>query len=198
MEIVLATRNKGKIREFGKLIDSIPNAELVSLDAFPEVPEVEETGATIAENARLKAATYGRLCGVHAIADDSGLEVAVLQGRPGVYTARYAGADTKYEEKIRRLLAEVEDSNSENRSARFVAHIAFASPSGDVVFEAEGVCEGSIAHRPRGANGFGYDPIFLPRGYDLTFGELSDEVKSEISHRARATRKIMRFLRDFA
>jgi XTP/dITP diphosphohydrolase len=198
MQIVLATRNKGKIREFGELIDSIPNAKIVGLDAFPVVFEVQETGTTFAANARVKAAAYSRLCGVHAIADDSGLEVAVLDGRPGVYSARYAGADTKYDVKIPRLLAEIEESNSLNRNARFVAHMAFASPDGEIIFEAEGVCDGTIAHEPRGANGFGYDPIFIPEGHYETFGELSDEVKKEISHRARATRKIMRFLRDFA
>jgi XTP/dITP diphosphohydrolase len=198
MRIVLATRNTGKIREFNKLIDSIPNVEIVGLDAFPSVSEVEETGATFAENARLKATTYGLMCGLHAIADDSGLEVAALEGRPGVYSARYAGADSKYDAKIRHLLAEIEKSNSEDRKARFVAHIAFAEPDGQIVFEAEGVCKGTIAREPRGTNGFGYDPIFIPDSYDQTFGELSDEVKKEISHRARATRKIMRFLRDFA
>ena len=198
MKIVLATRNAGKIREFGTLIGLIPNAEVVGLNSFPDVPELEETGATFAENARLKATTYSRLFGVHAIADDSGLEVAALDGRPGVHSARYAGAETKYDVKIQRLLAEIEDSDTDDRRARFVAHIAFASPEGEIVFEAGGVCDGTIASGPRGANGFGYDPIFIPDGYDRTFGELSDEVKEEISHRARATRKIMRFLRDFA
>jgi XTP/dITP diphosphohydrolase len=197
MRVLLATTNNGKLREFRSLLSG-SRFEVIYLGDLPTATEVEETGQTFGDNARLKAVGYARQFGIHTIADDSGLEVAVLDGRPGVQSARYAGADTGYDVKIPTLLTEIHSTNYADRSARFVAHIVFASPDGEVIFEAEGVCEGSIAQKPRGTNGFGYDPIFLPKGYDLTFGELDDEVKKEISHRARATRKIMRFLRDFA
>ena len=197
MQILLATGNPGKVRELKALTAGLP-FDVIGLDLFPTVDEVDETGTAFAENARLKASGYARQCGVHTLADDSGLEVAALGGRPGVFSARYGGEGTRYDVKIRTLLEEIERSNSRDRSARFVSHIAFADPQGEVLFEAEGVCEGSIAVDARGTNGFGYDPIFVPAGFDETFGELTDEVKSAISHRARAIAKIMRYLRDFA
>jgi XTP/dITP diphosphohydrolase len=197
VRVLLATTNKGKLRELRSLLAGLPY-EVLDLSVFPNACEIKEDGATFRENALLKAIGYAGQTALHTLADDSGLEVAALNDRPGVHSARYAGPDSVYDVKIAALLDEIDASRSSDRSARFVAHIAFASPSGEVVFEANGVCEGSIAHRPRGANGFGYDPIFIPEGYDLTFGELTDDVKREISHRARATRKIMRFLRDFA
>jgi XTP/dITP diphosphohydrolase len=197
MRVLLATTNQGKLREFSLLLTGLP-FEVVDLGQFPNVFEVEETGTTFRENARLKACEYARQTGLHTIADDSGLEVAALNGGPGVHSARYAGPDAGYDIKIRTLLDQITASETDERRSRFVAHIAFASPTGEIVFEAEGSCNGTIADGPRGANGFGYDPIFVPEGFDLTFGELDDEVKREISHRARASRKIMRFLRDFA
>jgi XTP/dITP diphosphohydrolase len=197
MRVLLATTNKGKLREFSRLLTGLP-FEVVDLGELPDVGQVEETGTTFRENANLKAREYARQTGLHTIADDSGLEVAALNGRPGVHSARYAGTDAGYEIKIPALLKEIENSKTSDRGARFVAHIAFLSPEGEVVFDAEGICNGMIADGPRGTNGFGYDPIFIPEGFDLTFGELDDEVKREISHRARAARKIMRFLRDFA
>lgn len=172
--------------------------DLLNLNDFPDAPEVAETAETFAENARVKGTTYASHCGIHTLADDSGLEVEALGGRPGVLSARYAGESSGYDVKIPALLNEIERSNSKERLARFVAHIAFASPAGEILFEAEGVCEGRIAHAPKGTNGFGYDPVFIPEGFDQTFGELYDEVKKSVSHRARALAKIMRYLRDFA
>lgn len=197
MQILLATRNLGKVRELEGLLDELPFT-VIGLDRFQNVVDVEETGATFAENARLKASGYARQCGVQTLADDSGLEVVALGGRPGVLSARYAGVGTGYNVKIPMLLDEFARSNSADRRARFVSHLAFANSSGEIVFEEEGICEGTIEIEPRGTNGFGYDPIFVPNGFTKTFGELSDEVKSSISHRAHATRKIMRYLRDFA
>ena len=197
MQILLATRNSGKVVELRKLMEGLP-FEVVGLDQFPAVSEVKETGTTFAENAVLKARGYARQCGLHTLADDSGLEVAALNGRPGVLSARYCGEGAGYDVKIAELLREIERSNSSDRRARFVANIAFADPNGEILFEVEDVCEGAIADHPRGTNGFGYDPIFVPDGFAETFGELSDEIKNSISHRARAARKIMRYLRDFA
>jgi len=197
MKILIATGNKGKANEFRSLLAD-DRFELMDLGHFPPGAEIAETGSTFAENSVLKAAGYARRFGLHTLADDSGLEVAALGGRPGVYSARYAGGNTDYDTKIQTLLAEMENSGSISREARFVSHIAFASPDGEALFEAEGVCSGAIARRPRGTNGFGYDPIFVPDGFEKTFGELEDDLKNEISHRARAAAKIIRYLLDFA
>lgn len=197
MKLLLATKNKGKIAELRSLLGGLPY-EIEGLDMFDSDFEVEETGSTFAENARLKAAGYAKHFGVHAIADDSGLEVSALEGRPGVYSARYGGETTNYNAKIKLLLDELDATNATDRSARFVSHVAFSSPDGEILFEAEGGCSGTIAYEPKGTNGFGYDPVFVPNGYQNSFGELSDEVKENISHRARATAKIMRYLRVFA
>ena len=197
LELLIATRNIGKLGEFRDLFRHLPIA-LLDLRSFPDIPEIDETGATFQENARIKAIGYARESGLYAIADDSGLEIVALGGAPGVHSARFCGLKAGYDVKISRLLAEMETSKHDARDARFVSHIVLAHPAGNLIFEAEGVCEGMIADRPRGSNGFGYDPIFVPAGYAKTFGELDDEVKLRISHRARAVAKIIRFLRDFA
>lgn len=197
MKFLLATRNKGKIGEMRQLLADA-NIEPVGLDEANIDFEVEETGNTFAENAYLKASEYARLAGMHAIADDSGLEVSVLDGRPGVLSARYAGENTEYNVKIPALLKEINESGLTDRSARFVSRIAVSDADGNLIHEAEGICSGRIAEEARGTNGFGYDPVFIPDGYDKTFGELGDEVKQTISHRSIAIMKIIRFLRDFA
>ena len=197
MKILIATTNEGKIAEFRSLL-SDERLEFIGLDAFSDIPDIEETGNTLAENAKLKAVSYSSYFGLHTLADDSGLEVEALNGRPGVFSARYGGVNIDYAAKIRLLLDEINAAEKRSRTASFVSHIVFASPDGDVLFEAEGVCEGSIALEPKGSNGFGYDPVFIPDGFDQTFGELSDDVKQKVSHRAHAIAKIMRYLRDFA
>ena len=197
MKLLLATKNKGKIAELCSLLSGL-SYEIEGLDVIDDDFEVEESGSRFAENARLKAIGYAKHFEMHAIADDSGLEVAALDGRPGVYSARYGGESMNYVTKIKMLLEEINATRSTDRSARFVSHIAFASPEGEILFEAEGICEGTIAYEPKGTNGFGYDPVFIPDGFQNSFGELSDEVKQNISHRSRATAKIMRYLRDFA
>jgi len=197
MKILIATTNEGKIAEFRSLL-SDERLEFIGLDAFSDIPDIEETGNTLAENAKLKAVAYSSYFGLHTLADDSGLEVEALNGRPGVFSARYGGVNIDYAAKIRLLLDEINAAEKRSRTASFVSHIVFASPDGDVLFEAEGVCEGSIAFEPKGSNGFGYDPVFIPDGFDQTFGELSDDVKQKVSHRAHAIAKIMRYLRDFA
>ena len=197
MKILIATTNEGKIAEFRSLLFD-ERLEFIGLDAFSDIPDIEETGNTFAENAKLKAVSYSSYFGLHTLADDSGLEVEALNGRPGVFSARYGGVNIDYAAKIRLLLDEINAAEKRSRKASFVSHIVFASPDGDVLFEAEGVCEGSIAFEPKGSNGFGYDPVFIPDGFDQTFGELSDDVKQKVSHRAHAIAKIMRYLRDFA
>lgn len=196
MRILVGTKNAGKVRELKKLLADVP-VELHSLDEFENIVEPEETGDTFAENADLKAVYYSEKTGLAALADDSGLEVTALNGAPGVYSARYAGKDSSNAEKIAKLLEDLEKSESEDRSARFVCVISLTNEKGEIIFQAEGVCDGEIANAPRGENGFGYDPVFIPEGFGETFGELSSEVKSDLSHRAKAIRKIIRFLRGF-
>ncbi len=195
INLLIATRNAGKLREFELLLAEL-SVELKSLEAYPELPDVEETGATFAANAELKASEYARQTNVWTLADDSGLEVDALGGAPGVFSARYAGRGATNREKIAKLLEELEKTSDLARKARFICVIAFANPNGEVVRVEKGVCEGKIAFSPCGINGFGYDPIFIPEGFEQTFGELSGEIKQQISHRARASSQIKRFLHD--
>lgn len=194
--ILIATNNAGKVRELRQLLTDMP-AELVSLADVPAVAEVEETGATFAENARLKAVGYARQTGQPALADDSGLEIDAIGGRPGVLSARYGGELTGFDEKMRMILEELEGVPETGRTARFACALAIADESGSVLFETSGICPGKIAQEPRGTGGFGYDPIFIPHGHDRTFGELDDAVNREISHRAVAFRQLIPFLRHF-
>ena len=196
MKLVVGTYNAGKIKELNELLDSLP-VELFGLNQFENIIEPDETGETFAKNAILKANFYALQTGFWALSDDSGLEVEALCDAPGVYSARYAGKNASDAERIEKLLEELAETGDESRRARFVCAMAVADEIGQIKFLAEGICEGRIAHEPRGMNGFGYDPIFIPDGFEQTFGELSSTVKGEISHRARAIKKIIRFLRDF-
>lgn len=196
MKLVVGTYNAGKIKELNELLAGLP-VELFGLDRFENIADVEETGATFAENAILKAKEYARQTGFWALSDDSGLEVEALGGAPGVFSARYAGETADDQDRIEKLLRELSETGDRRRRARFVCVMALADETGEIRFLAEGVCEGKIALDERGTNGFGYDPIFIPEGYKQTFGELSSTVKSEISHRARAIKKIIRFFRTF-
>jgi XTP/dITP diphosphohydrolase len=196
MKLLVATNNKGKLRELRDLLDDLP-FELVSLSEFKGIDEIEETGSTFAENAALKAVGYAMQARLLTLADDSGLEVQALGNRPGVYSARYGGADIGFDEKMARLLDELEKTGDERRRARFVCSIVIASADGQILHTASGICAGKIAEKPRGDGGFGYDPIFVPDGFDDTFGELSEPIKQQISHRAAAFREIIPFLRDF-
>lgn len=182
--VLLATRNEKKRKELADILSS-RGIEVLSLADFPSVPEVEETGSTFEENALLKARTVCRHTGILTLADDSGLEVDFLGGEPGVMSARFAGKahdDRLNNEKLLTLLQGIPEKA---RTARFRCVIAIVTPEGKE-YVVSGVCEGRIAETPAGANGFGYDPLFIPAGYDRTFAELSEEVKNRISHRARA------------
>jgi XTP/dITP diphosphohydrolase len=192
-ELLIATRNAGKVREVRELLSDLAIA-LRGLQDFPLTTEVEETGATFAENASIKALAYAAQTGLWAIADDSGLEVDALGGAPGVYSARYAGAHASDAERIELLLYELERTGDAYRRARFVCAIAVADPQGNIKQVSEGRCEGRIAHAPRGTRGFGYDPVFVPEGHEQSFGELPSEIKAKISHRARALAEARSFL----
>lgn len=191
--LLLGTRNPGKIHEIKLILGDLP-LEFYSLNDFSHVAVAIEDEDTYAGNAIAKARFYSSETGIHALADDSGLEVESLDGAPGVISARYAGAHATDADRRQLLLSELAQAGADNRRARFVCAIAIASVTGDVLNLSEGVCEGTITFEPRGESGFGYDPLFVPDGYNQTFGELSDEVKNQISHRARALRKLREFL----
>lgn len=195
-ELLVATKNAGKVRELEEMLAGLP-VRLRSLEDFPNVNEPDETGATFAENAALKARYYAGQIKITALADDSGLAVEALGGAPGIFSARYAGEQASDTQRIKKLLAELSAATDENRRARFVCAAAFADETGKVKFVEEGVCDGKITLAPRGTNGFGYDPVFIPDGFSQTFGELSNEIKRQISHRAQALNKIIQQIRRF-
>jgi XTP/dITP diphosphohydrolase len=185
MRLLLGTRNPGKVKEIATILEG-SGWTFSSLQEFEFVEPAAEDGVTYAENAIAKARFYAAATGLWALADDSGLEVAALGGAPGVYSARYAGDNASDADRRELLLAELAKIDSAERRARFVAAVAIADPNGVVLNLSEGICEGTITFEPRGASGFGYDPLFVPDGYDQTVAELPDEVKNVISHRARA------------
>lgn len=191
--LLLGTRNPGKIYEIKLIIGDLP-LEFSSLNDFPDVAVAVEDAETYALNAIKKAQFYARETGVPALADDSGLEVEALGGAPGVISHRYAGDNANDADRRKFLLSKLAETESDNRRARFVCAIAIATVAGEVINLSEGICEGTITFEPRGESGFGYDPVFVPDGYDQTFGELSDEIKNRISHRARALLKVRDFL----
>lgn len=194
--LVLATNNSGKIRELRELFCGSP-VDLMSLQDFRNIEDIEETGSTFRANAELKARGFALQTGQLSLADDSGLEVEALGNAPGVYSARFGGPDTGYDEKIRKLLTMLDETSDTTRRARFVCVMALSDNIGRIVHAVEGICTGSIADGPRGLGGFGYDPIFVPDGFDVTFGELEDDIKQQISHRAKAATLIIRYLLDF-
>jgi XTP/dITP diphosphohydrolase len=185
--LLIATTNPHKIQEFRDLLVGLPYA-LVSPDDLGLALEVEETGTTFAENATLKATAWADASGLLALADDSGLEIDALDGEPGIYSARWAGADVSYEERFRILLARLADVSGERRTARYRAAIAIAEPAPvGLRGMVEGTLEGQIAFAPAGRGGFGYDPIFYVPEQGRTVGQMSGAEKHRISHRARAT-----------
>jgi len=192
--LLIATRNRGKLKEIKELVDDLP-FNIVDLSKFPSIETVEESGDTFAGNASLKARGYARQAGVLTLADDSGLMVDALDGDPGVHSARYAGEGASDRERTEKLLRALADVPQSRRGARFVSVIAIAQHKGEIVHVSVGECQGQIARDPRGDGGFGYDPIFIPEGSTLTFGELAADEKNRISHRAHALSKAVAFLR---
>ena len=195
MKLVLATRNKGKVREIGEILKVEDGVELLSIRDYPDAPDVIEDGKTYEENAIKKAVAIAEHTGHLTIADDSGLEVDALGGAPGIHSARYAGENASDRDRIVKLLDALQNIPDDRRSGRFVSAVAIAEPLAQVR-GVRGICEGRIIRTPRGLSGFGYDPIFVPVGYDKTFAELGDEIKNQISHRAKALGKARKLLRE--
>lgn len=196
--LVLATRNAGKFREFKRLLES-SGLDLIGLDETGITEDIEESGTTFEDNARLKAEGYAKLTGETVLADDSGLEVDALGGRPGVQSARYGGPGLSDQDRVAKLLDELKDVRGWNRMARFTAVLALAGddvPGGTVT--AEGNVEGAIAHQPIGEGGFGYDPVFWLASLVKTAGELNGEQKDAISHRGAAMKKMQPHIKAWA
>jgi XTP/dITP diphosphohydrolase len=193
MKIVLATRNRKKVEEIGRIFRGY-DVRFLALDSFPGCPEVEEDGKTFRQNAVKKAVSTAEFTGCPAIADDSGLEVAALGRAPGVYSARYAGEDADDRKNLTKLLRQMKGLEGSDRQARFVCCIALALPDGrSKTFT--GYAKGEIGKKPKGFNGFGYDPVFYPAGYERTFAEMSDAEKDRLSHRGKALAKLYIYLK---
>ena len=193
MKLVLATKNSGKVIEFRRILEEFgaSDMEVLGLDAFPEIGDIEETGTTFEENSLLKARTICELTGLPALADDSGICVDALGGAPGLYSARYSGnGDAANNQK---LLGELKDVPDEKRTAYFICVAAFVRPDGFEKVE-EGRFYGKILHEVIGAGGFGYDPLFQPDGLNCSSAELSAEEKDAISHRGKAMRAIAPYI----
>ncbi len=183
--ILVATQNEKKRAEIKEILKDVPGILLRGPEDFPFLPEIEEDGTTFQENAVKKATILAKACNTWAMADDSGLEIDALNGRPGVYSCRYAGPDATDEKNIEKVLSELRGVPKERRTARFICTIALAGPYG-LFFVVEGHCEGFITEEPKGKYGFGYDPIFYVPDYHQTFAELNPSIKNKISHRANA------------
>jgi XTP/dITP diphosphohydrolase len=191
--LVIATRNRGKLREFRQLLANT-GSKILGLEDLGIGEDFEETGSSFVENARLKARNYSLLTDLPVLGDDSGLEVVALGGRPGIHSARYAGPHATDLDRVRKLLAELDETGA-NREARFVCALALAR-RGVVLLDAEGECRGIIAPHPLGDRGFGYDPIFLFPELGRTYAELAEEEKNRFSHRARAVESLFARIAD--
>ena len=195
MNVFVATRNRNKVRELEALLADT-ELGLLSYRDFDDLPEIPEDGETLEENAAAKATALAKQTGMLTIADDSGLEVDALEGRPGVRSARYAGAEATDKENNEKLLAELHGVPEWKRTARFRCAIALATPE-KLLAVVEGVCDGHITTEERGTEGFGYDPLFVKEDYTKTFAELSLEIKNRVSHRALALEKALLALEDY-
>jgi len=196
MKLLIATNNQGKVAELARLLD-IKGLELVMHAEVGLIDfDVEETGLTYFENASLKAVAFAKASGLPSLADDSGLEVDGLDGEPGIYAKRYAGENVTDAERIAFLLKKLEERPGAARTAEFVAMLVLSDPSGKILAQEIGHCEGHIGFEPRGTNGFGYDPIFVTQLNHRTMAELTNSEKDAISHRGNAARKMAQRLRE--
>ncbi|MGI9166957.1 MAG: RdgB/HAM1 family non-canonical purine NTP pyrophosphatase [Pyrinomonadaceae bacterium] len=191
--LLIATSNRGKVKEIAASLGDLP-LSLRFTDEYPDTSTPDESGRSYSENAIIKARSYAKRTGLCALADDSGLEVDRLDGAPGLRSARFGGNRATDEDRIGLLLADLARTRDQGRRARFVCVMVIVDPNLTTLNLAEGICEGRIADMPAGSGGFGYDPIFIPYGYQLTFAELPVEVKNKISHRAQALAATREFL----
>ncbi len=196
MQIIVATGNAGKLAEYERLLANVPDLELESMASLEEPIHVVEDGDTFYANARKKARAVAAVAGIPSMADDSGLEVDALGGRPGVHSARYAGSDATDSQNNEKLLRELSGVADSERTARFRCTIVLVDGEGRELVVAEGACEGRIVDSPRGTHGFGYDPLFVAVGNERTMAELPPEKKNKISHRAKAAAKLVAGLRE--
>lgn len=195
-EIIIATKNQGKVNEFKDMFqDSLVHVQSL-LDLSVEVPDIEETGKTFQENAEIKAESVSKWFNKPVIADDSGLVVDALNGAPGVYSARYAGENKTDEEHYMKLLEALKDVPFQDRTARFICVLAFKEPEKKAVFFT-GICEGKIAFEPLGNEGFGYDPVFIPEGDTRTMAQLLPEEKNRLSHRSEAIKEFAKWMNQY-
>ena len=191
MKIILATHNKDKLLEMKKVLNDV-NAEFLSLDDFPQIDEIVENGTTIEENALIKAKKVHSMTGIYSLADDTGLEVDVLDGKPGVYSARYAGENCSYMDNVNKLLFNMKGISDNKRHAQFRTVIAFIGD--DMELTAQGVVKGMITKEPKGLGGFGYDPVFYVPNYGKTYSEMSIIEKNKSSHRSKAIQEMVALL----
>ncbi|MDD2352938.1 MAG: RdgB/HAM1 family non-canonical purine NTP pyrophosphatase [Atribacterota bacterium] len=189
IKIVLATHNSGKVSEIKDYFAEYP-VIIECLKNYPEISEIAETGKTFYENALIKAKQVTAITDLPSLGDDSGLEVDYLDGKPGIYSARW-GKDDR--ERIDKIIKALKNASQEQRNARFVCNMAFATPDNNI-YTTKGICVGRISLKPQGDSGFGYDPIFIPEGFEQTFAQLGEKIKSKISHRAIALNKIIKII----
>ncbi len=191
--LIVATKNTHKMDEIKNIL-SFKGVELLSLNDFKNLPDIKETGKTFYENALIKAKTINKYTGIPTIADDSGLEVYYLNNSPGIYSARYAGKNSKDSDRIQKLLKELDGVPQNKRDARFVCSMVLVDKQ--KVFNVTGFCEGTITDKPKGNNGFGYDPVFYLKDIGKTMAQLSMKQKNSISHRANALKKMKEILKE--
>ena len=193
MKIILATHNKDKYAEMSAILGKLP-IQLLSLVDFPEIGEIIEDGTTLEENALIKARTVHSLTGLYACADDTGLEVDALGGKPGIYSARYAGDNCSYSDNVNKLLQDMENVPADKRIAHFKTAIALVGENMELV--SEGVVEGMITTKPKGVGGFGYDPVFYVLEKNKTYSEMKMTEKNQISHRGKAIQRMLKILQS--
>ncbi len=193
LRAVFATRNPHKVAEVTDILSALP-LELLTLQDFPEIGDIPETGQSFEENALIKARAVFQATGVLTLADDSGLEVDALNGAPGIYSARFAGPEADYQANNAKLLEALKHVPPEKRTAQFRCVVAIVGPN--IEKTVEGIIRGTLTDKPRGHKGFGYDPLFIPEGYRQTFAQLGESIKNKISHRARAFQKAALILEE--
>jgi XTP/dITP diphosphohydrolase len=196
LELLIGTGNQGKVTEIKRVLRDLPLNLRVITD-FPNLIQPDECGDSYADNAIIKAKSYAEQTGLWTLADDSGLEVAALNGLPGVRSARFGGEGLSDADRANLLLSKLLTVDEDERSARFICAMAIAKPTGEVINVAHGICPGSIAKGVSGDAGFGYDPVFIPTGYNMTFAEMRLPSKTTISHRGQALAGIRKFLQQF-